>query len=113
MAGGRRIGRCRASDVCWPLQNAGRLLRIDAGRITAREARWQLCFAYPYRLRLAAQDGKQDDAAVFHAEHGRMLLLFPALGAENTDDGDFVAGLEFRAAQAVLPGFERKLTALH
>src|SRR6185312_5465135 len=59
-----------------------------------------------------ANDGQEDDAAVFHAEHGRMLLLFPALRTQDADHGDFIAGLKFRTAQAVLPGFERKLSAL-
>ncbi len=37
----------------------------------------------------------------------------PALMGEHADDGDFVAGIELRAAEAVLPGLEGQFAALH
>src|SRR5271155_3075122 len=35
------------------------------------------------------------------------------IGAESTNYSDFIAALEFRAAQAILPDFQRQFSPLH
>ncbi len=52
-----------------------------------------------------AQDRQLHEGGVFVVH--MMLRFAPMIGTQNAEDRDLVTALEFRTAQAILPGFQR------